>query len=273
MTELGASVPATIIEGLAVRRIGRGRPVICLHAIGHDSRDYDLLASRLCTEYEFILVDWPGHGSSPPDTQPPDIARYGALLDRLMRALALDRPIVMGNSIGGAAAIQAAAAEDHSLGGVVLCNSAGLVAPGFIVRLACQAMARRFAGAGHRPERFAAWYRLHCTAKVLPAAPPARREQIILSGPRLAPLISAAWESFARSGSDLRGAAVRVRCPVLIAWARGDRVNPWRFSKAGAARFSGAQIAFFAGGHAPFLEDLDAFVPVLRAFVSRADTA
>jgi hypothetical protein len=44
---------------IAVRRIGRGQPVVCLSAICHDSRDFDALAERCGERFEFICLEWP----------------------------------------------------------------------------------------------------------------------------------------------------------------------------------------------------------------------
>jgi len=105
---------------LAVKRWGRGPPVLCLHAVGHGSGDFAELAGRLGEAFEFIAIDWPGMGCSPPDGLPVRADRLAGLVLEVAEALRLDRPLVIGNSIGGAAAIIAAAAAPERFSALVL---------------------------------------------------------------------------------------------------------------------------------------------------------
>jgi len=55
---------------LAVTREGRGPPVVCLHAIGHDGGDFEAFAEAMKARFEIIRIDWPGQGRSGPDAHP-----------------------------------------------------------------------------------------------------------------------------------------------------------------------------------------------------------
>ena len=59
---------------LWIRRRGSGPPVVCLHSVGHDGRDFDSLVDRCADTFEFICIDWPGHGRSGPDPAPASAA-------------------------------------------------------------------------------------------------------------------------------------------------------------------------------------------------------
>jgi pimeloyl-ACP methyl ester carboxylesterase len=96
---------------LAVDRVGRGRPVVCLSSICHDAHDFDALADRLGDRFKFIRIEWPGHGRSGPDTRPASAERYAELVAATLDELGVERPLVIGNSIGGATAIQVATAR------------------------------------------------------------------------------------------------------------------------------------------------------------------
>ena len=130
---------------LAVDRVGQGPPVVCLHSVGHDSRDYDGLVERCGDLFEFIRLDWPGHGGSAPDRLPASAERYAALADGVLSGIGVERPLVIGNSIGGAAAITLA--SRRILRGLVLCDSGGLVAVDATVRAFCGMFERFFAAA------------------------------------------------------------------------------------------------------------------------------
>jgi 4,5:9,10-diseco-3-hydroxy-5,9,17-trioxoandrosta-1(10),2-diene-4-oate hydrolase len=252
---------------LALRRAGRGRPVVCLHAIGHDGRDFEALAQRIGGRFEVIALDWPGHGSSGPDREPPSAARYGALLTGTLSTLAVDKPILIGNSIGGGAAILSA--SRRPVRGLVLCDSAGLVAVTPLVAAVCRVFARFFA-AGERGARwYGPAYALYYSLLVLPEpAARNRRRQIIAQGRRLAPALRRAWESFARPEADIRDVAAELDIPVWAAWAENDRVIPLAFCRDAIGALRHGRLTRYRAGHAVFLEQPDAFA---ADFVTWAD--
>lgn len=240
---------------LAVRRHGKGLPIVCMHAIGHDGRDFDALASRLGDDFEFIMMDWPGQGQSPQDNGGVSSRRYGEILTEALSILDLHRVILLGNSIGGGAGIIAASKQPQRVRGLVLCNTAGLVKPGLIARFFCRNKAKFFEQAERGVPDFAQKFRRYYEKVVLPAAPAAqRREEIIATAVEVGPIIRQAWLSFTAPESNLRPLAATIKCPVLVAWAKDDRVNNWRFSKAGAQMFPEHRIEMLPGGHSPFLE-------------------
>src|SRR6516164_3358916 len=112
--------------GLAVDDQGRGPAIVCLHAIGHGARDFAALRARLAPRWRVIAPDWPGQGRCDADHVPPSAARYADLLGGLLDACAVDRAVLLGNSIGGAAAIRYAAAHPERVSALVLENPGGL---------------------------------------------------------------------------------------------------------------------------------------------------
>jgi pimeloyl-ACP methyl ester carboxylesterase len=94
---------------LYVEEAGQGIPLLCLHTAGADTRQYRGLMNdeRVTANYRVIAFDMPWHGkSSPPagwqdheyQLTAPDYVQ--AILD-VAGALELDKPVVMGCSIGG----------------------------------------------------------------------------------------------------------------------------------------------------------------------------
>jgi pimeloyl-ACP methyl ester carboxylesterase len=250
---------------LAVVRTGRGTPIVCLHAVGHDGADFADFARRFADRYEVIAIDWPGHGQSGADHRPVSAARYAELLLHLLDQLAIDTPVMIGNSIGGAAAIHYAHARP--VRALVLCDSGGMVAVDRTVRFFCGLFAAFFAagarGAGWFARAYAFYYRI-----VLPSvAARARRAQIVARGPALAPLLRDAWQSFARPEADLRAQLQSLRIPIWFAWAKRDRVIPYARVKQSIARCPTSQLSLFDAGHAAFLECPDAFAQGFARFM------
>ncbi|TJY59032.1 alpha/beta hydrolase [Sinimarinibacterium sp. CAU 1509] len=257
---------------LAVAREGKGQPVVCLHAIGHGGGDFAGLSAALRADFEVIRVDWPGHGRSGSDSHAPDAQRYAELLGRLLDQLGIVSPIVIGNSIGGAAAI--ILASRRPVRALVLCDAGGLVAVSPLVRGFC-AVFQRFFAAGERGARwFARAYAFYYRWIVLPApAAAARRAQIIAAGYACAPLLRRAWASFARPQADLRDLAAALDVPVWCAWARSDRVIPLLLCRPAIRRMKHATLSRFSGGHSAFLEQPEAFLREFRAFAASCQPA
>jgi pimeloyl-ACP methyl ester carboxylesterase len=112
------------IDGLTIHyyRMGqRGRPpVVLLHGFSDSGMAWVRLASDLVDDYDLILPDAVGHGrSSAPGTEGfrdraiPDVL---ALIERLE----LDRPVLIGHSMGARTAAGVAAEASDRLRGVVL---------------------------------------------------------------------------------------------------------------------------------------------------------
>ncbi|MET0969980.1 MAG: alpha/beta hydrolase [Tardiphaga sp.] len=88
---------------------GQGIPLVCLHTAGSDNRQwrYLLADEEFAKHFRIIAFDLPWHGKSNP---PADwdgseyqltTARYTQTIRAFCAALDLDRPVVMGCSIGG----------------------------------------------------------------------------------------------------------------------------------------------------------------------------
>ena len=248
------------VEGvsLAVARTGQGVPVICLHAIGHGGGDYAAFAARMADRFEVIVVDWPGHGRSGEDHQPLSPARYAELVAGLTARLGLERPILVGCSIGGAAAILYA--KDHPVRGLVLCDPGGLAEVNGVTRRFCGLFARVFAAGERRARWFGAAYGAYYGLLVLPGrAATAQRRRIVACGYEMAGKLREAWEGFGRPEADIREVAWSLAVPVWFAWARSDRVIPLGFCQPAIDRMQRAVVSTFPGGHAAFLEQPGAF--------------
>jgi len=270
---VGATAPwkEVAVDGvrLAYDDNGSGPVVLCLHAIGHGARDFAPLRQHVGQRYRIIALDWPGQGNSGNDHLPPSAGRYADLLAGFLTTLGLERVVLLGNSIGGAAAIRYAHDHPETVAGLILENSGGLGPIDSIARLAIGIMVRFFsAGTRHvwwYPRAFAAYYR--SVLQRQPAA--AQRERIIASGEEIAPLLADTWRSFAELEADLRGLVHAIRCPVLVAWGTGDRILQLKRCLPAIQRFPDVQIETFDVGHAAHLEAPEAFASKVDRFLER----
>jgi pimeloyl-ACP methyl ester carboxylesterase len=95
---------------------GQGIPLVCLHTAGADGRQYRAVLNdpEITSRFRVLAFDLPWHGKSSP---PPGFERetyrlttdlYVDTVMAFCRALELDRPVVMGCSIGGRAVLHLA---------------------------------------------------------------------------------------------------------------------------------------------------------------------
>jgi pimeloyl-ACP methyl ester carboxylesterase len=135
------------VDGAALRYqdTGGDKPVIiCLHAIGHASGDYAAVVASLRSKYRVIALDWPGQGRSDAMAVAPEVSRYAELLHRFVGELAIDRFDLIGNSVGGGAALLYASRHPAQVRSVVVANPAGLDSGGMLGSIFTWWMARRF---------------------------------------------------------------------------------------------------------------------------------
>jgi len=108
---------------------GVGKPAIVL---AHGITDYGLnwagLAERLEDEYDIVMYDARGHGYSDKPNGPYDLATHVADLVGLIRALDIERPVLMGHSMGGATVALAAATHADLARAVILEDPADMLA-------------------------------------------------------------------------------------------------------------------------------------------------
>src|SRR6187402_1571186 len=96
-----------------VEEAGEGTPLLCLHTAGSDGRQYRGLMNdaRVTSRHRVIAFDMPWHGKSSPPAGWHDeeyqltSVQYTTMVLEISAALGLDRPILIGCSIGGRIAL------------------------------------------------------------------------------------------------------------------------------------------------------------------------
>ncbi len=91
-------------------RRGQGEPLVLLHALGSSRASWDAIVPALAERFDVIVVDLPGFGASAPLPAgvEPTPAAIAAAVAGLLRDLGIDRPHVVGNSLGGWVAMELA---------------------------------------------------------------------------------------------------------------------------------------------------------------------
>jgi len=122
---------------LYIEEAGQGIPLLCLHTAGSDGRQYRGLLNepRITQNFRVIVFDMPWHGkSSPPEGYQHEEYRltsrdYVEMILQVADALQLDKPVVMGCSIGGRIVLYLAHQHASRFRAIIGLESAAHVAP------------------------------------------------------------------------------------------------------------------------------------------------
>ena len=110
-----------------VEEAGEGTPLLCLHTAGSDGRQYRGLMNdtRVTGNHRVIAFDMPWHGKSSPPAGWHDeeyqltSAQYTTMVLEISAGLGLDRPILIGCSIGGRIALHLALEHPESFRAII----------------------------------------------------------------------------------------------------------------------------------------------------------
>lgn len=112
------------IDGARLHYVDRGTgpAIVMVHGLGGQLRNFTYaLTAMLEGEHRLIVVDRPGSGYSTAKAgTTPDIRAQGRLVARLIDKLGLEKPLLVGHSLGGAVALAAALAAPGRIGGLML---------------------------------------------------------------------------------------------------------------------------------------------------------
>ena len=97
-------------------------PVLCLHGLTRNARDYESLAERLAGDWRVITPDFRGRGLSEYDPQPSRYMppTYAADVIRLLDELQIAEAVFIGTSLGGLTTMIVAAFAPQRIAGALL---------------------------------------------------------------------------------------------------------------------------------------------------------
>ena len=109
---------------LSFHQRGRGPDVVLVHGGMGSAEDFEPILEPLEARFRVTAVDRPGFGLSRAHGEDPTYPGNARLLGGLIRALHLDRPVVVGHSHGGGVALTLAQSQPQLLRGIVLVAAA-----------------------------------------------------------------------------------------------------------------------------------------------------
>ncbi|HXP72816.1 MAG TPA: alpha/beta fold hydrolase [Stellaceae bacterium] len=255
-----------LVEGTHVRATGAGVPLVLVHGVGIDLEIWEPLVPMLQPGRRLIRYDMQGHGKSTKPPGPYLLDDFVAQLDRLARALGLDRFDLAGFSMGGMVAEAFAARFPETVRRLALLNTVH-------DRNATEraAIAGRLAQveAGDLGRSLAAALERWLTPAFRDAHPDAVAaiERRMRANDRAAYLAS--YRVFATGDIEVLAVIDRIRCPTLVLTAEHDVGSTPAMARSLATRLPDARVAILprlrhlalfeapaevAGALVPFLE-------------------
>ncbi len=247
---------------------GEGRPLVCLHTAGADSRQYRhlLCDAEVTGKWRVIAFDLPYHGRSLPSEGwweeeyllTTDV--YAESIMRFIRTLGLERPVVLGCSMGGAIALELARKHGSEVAAVIGLEAASKIEG-------------RFLDWSIMPDVDGSVMAASWTYGLMaPQSPEASKREVWWVYSQGGPGIYRGDTYFYSVDWDLRGREAEIdtsRCPVYLLTGEYDYACTPEETSATAEAIPGARSAKMESiGHFPMAENYPRFreylLPVLR---------
>ncbi len=255
--------------------MGEGEPILFIHGISGSWQNWLENLPHFARSHRVIALDLPGFGSSPMPSWQIDVPAYGRLVHDFCEKLGVGPGVtVVGNSLGGFIAAEAATAAPGRFDRMVMVSAAGIINT-------------------WNPEE-----RAVVTAYIWKTFSPyfARGGREIVGRPRLRRIVFARfarfpnllraellWEQITHGLTSCPGfgdalhAAIRhdirerlgtIEIPTMIVWGFDDRVIPVQAALSYHRRIPGSRLEIFdRTGHVPQLERPARFNSLLEEFL------
>ena len=247
---------------------GEGPPLLCLHTAGSDSRQYRhlLLDDGVISNWRVIAFDLPHHGRSlPPEGWWREeylltTEEYAGTVMAFARALELERPVVLGCSMGGAVVLELARRHPDELAAVIGLSGARKIEGRFLDWTVLPDVDGSSVAAS--------W----TYGSMAPQGPETDRREVWWTYAQGGPGVYRGDTYFYSVDWDLRGREGEIdtgNCPVHLLTGEYDHVCSAEESAATAVAIPGARFTKMEGlGHFPMAENYERFrgylIPVLQ---------
>ena len=251
---------------IAYHEAGSGPAVVFLHGIGAGGAQFAAQLDALAAAgFRAIAWDMPGYGGSSP-LPLESIDALAATLGSFLKALKLDRPVLVGHSLGGMVLLRLLSVAPHVAGRAVLSQTSAVFGsrdPAWAEKFIAERLGPL--DAGHAMADLAAGM---VNSMVGDSPDPAGLDRA-RAGIAATPEATFRGMILAMPGFDQRDALPRIVAPTLVLAGSRDTNAPPAGMERMAARIPGAKYVCIEGaGHLVHLEQPDRFNAVLMEFLS-----
>lgn len=248
---------------------GDGPTILCLHTAGADSRQFRHLMEDpdLNSQYRFVAFDMPWHGRSEPPvdwaerTYALTTQEYVDMVLGFMDAVGIEKPILMGCSMGGAIAIYLASTHGDKFAAAVGLEG-GLGNPG------------RFVPWTNNQEVDHSHFLTSWVGGLIaPSSPTGARSQTLWGYAQSGPGVYQGDTNFYSRDLPERAADLGpATCPLFVFSGEYDYSATTEMSQAAVDRVGGELVVMTGSGHFPMAEDPEVFKSFLEPVLNRIDS-
>lgn len=248
---------------------GEGPTILCLHTAGADSRQFRYLMEDpdLNSQYRFVAFDMPWHGRSEPpvdwaeQTYALTTQEYVDTILGFMDAVGIEKPILMGCSMGGAIAIYLASSHGDKFT-AALGLEGGLGNPG------------RFVPWTNNQEVDHSHFLTSWVGGLIaPSSPSGTRNQTLWGYAQSGPGVYQGDTNFYSRDLPERAANLGpATCPLFVFSGEYDYSATTEMSQAAVDRVGGELVVMTGSGHFPMAEDPEVFKSFLEPVLDRIDS-
>ncbi|NQU07436.1 MAG: alpha/beta hydrolase [Candidatus Abyssubacteria bacterium] len=232
---------------------GDGPPLVLIHGAGQDTTSWRYNIPYLAKSHEVVAIDLPGHGKSELALPPINTTEeYARCVWDVIKRLRLERPVMMGHSMGSGICLEIALRHGQSLGGVVGVDGADKV-----VGVFGEEIHQAYIGASMELmlEMSMESFRSLCSKKT----PDERVEEIAQDLLRIHPPVTAA-DTQAFSSFDISDRSPEISVPILLISGSDDFLVTPEMVRQTSERINGSKMVILEGvGHFPHTEAPDRF--------------
>jgi pimeloyl-ACP methyl ester carboxylesterase len=233
------------VGGVRVRyRVaGTGQPTVLVHGLAGSWRWWQPVIAQLASSLRVYLVDLPGFGSARSQTFV--LGDAPSYVRAFIAQVGLERPNLVGYSLGGAVCARVAALWPQTVDRLVLAAPAGLL-----------------------ERRHPAHYALPLAAALRHARPGFLR--VVLADSLRAGVLTLYHAATQLLGEDaLRDELTSISAPTLLIWGEKDPLVPLRLAKEYERAIPGAELVVFPGvGHIAMAERPNEFAHAILDFMA-----
>jgi abhydrolase domain-containing protein 6 len=247
-----------------------GVPLLLVHGFGGDKDNWAMIAPHLTDRYHVIIPDLVGFGDNARDHDASyDIKAQTDRLIAFMDAIGVEKAHIVGNSMGGWIALQAALDHPGRLATLTLMNSAGVNGA---EQSALQQMPRTDKSP-LVPENVGDLKRLMAFIAHKPRSIPGRFMDVVFEDrSQHSALLDKIFWTIVADGDErpLNDRLGEVTVPTLIIWGRHDQLIHVSCVAELQKGIAGSEAVIFEDvGHVPMLEKPGATAAVLRRFLAK----
>jgi pimeloyl-ACP methyl ester carboxylesterase len=249
------------VDGLPTyyEEAGDGPPIVCFHAACQDTMMFRHVLDGLSDSYRVIAVDAPGHGKTLPPTggEFQHITRHAEFEERLMDLLGLERPVIVGCSMGGNLVLELATRRPAGYAAVISAEGADYTPT--VAQLTLDMLLLN----GQQI--------VECWSQSLTGnRTPADRAREVVWQIRRATPEAMAGDLAGYAGFDKREEMKQIACPVLLLRGAADWLVSQEQVDATAERIPNSTVTVLEGtGHYPMIENPLEFNEAVRVFLTQ----